>query len=337
MSWEGIIIKPCEIAIQTEEMTRALEQDNESLQTALGRLTGFQTEEELDSLAWNSLKGRASYLCLILQGLICANEAMIEDNRQLQYLTSSILGEEAFLGESVAAVLAFQQGLMTTYGSRAAALQRTSRRMIGARLSTALVDRSLVHAKEIVFSAQQMIAQCMEQRERVEQFLSATAHLYEEADTLYSYAEQGIAALEQNAAAVDSVAPAMSWTQALGGAWEVRKTKRQQYGDAAGIETGKRAMSHLTAGVFRQMEEYQMEDDPAQTFRNPMIQGGSEHVGSGKTVLDRLGNAIMDIVTKVMDDVEEQKKYSIEQERNSLPSVWQKYYDHNLELISQIK
>lgn len=286
MSWEGIIIEPSEIAVQTEEMTNALEQDNESLQTALGRLTGFQTEEELSSLAWNSLKGRAAYLCLILQGLICANEAMIEDNRQLNNLTGSILGNEPFYGESIAAVLTFQQGIMETYERRVTNLQRISRRMIGARLSTALVERSLVQAKEIVSSAQQIIAQCMEQRERVEQFLSATANLYERADALYSHVAQGITALEQSGASVDSAASAMSWTQALDGAWEERRLKRLDSGNGSASVTDGKAMPHLTAGVFRVMEEYGTTGKPTRSFQDLMARGGSQHLGSWKEFVE---------------------------------------------------
>lgn len=257
MSWEGIIIEPSEIAMQTEEMTGALEQDNEALRIALGRLSGFQTEEELSSLAWNSLKGRAAYVCLILQGLICANEVMIEDNRQLNSLTDSILGNEAFYGESIAAVLAFQQELMETYQRRMNNLQRTSRQMIGVRLSTALVDRAMMRAEYIVSSAQQVIAQCMEQRERVEQFLSATAHLYEYADMLYSHVAEGIATLEQNGAAVDPAASTMQWVQPLGDAWNNRKLKQLHHGNTPVSEADGKSMAHLTAGVFRLIEEFQ--------------------------------------------------------------------------------
>lgn len=317
MSWEGIIIEPSEIAVQTAEMTNALEQDNESLQTALRRLTGFQTEEELSSLAWNSLKGRAAYLCLILQGLICANEAMIEDNRQLNNLTDSILGNEPFYGESIAAVLTFQQGIMATYERRVTNLQRISRRMIGARLSTALVERSLVQAKEIVSSAQQIIAQCMEQRERVEQFLSATANLYEYADALYSNVAQGITALEQSGASVDSAVPAMSWTQALNGAWEERRLKRLDSGNVSASVTDGKAMPHLIAGVFRVMEEYETD--------------GMDSAGGGTQ------NAVINSVTKVLNAMEEQEENRMEQERDSIPVHLQKYYDHNLALISQIE
>lgn len=68
----------------------------------------------LSGLAWEQVKAREVYYCAVLQGLLYANEIMIEDSQKLQ----NMLGEDAFYGEVVSYNITYQKWLMERYEQR---------------------------------------------------------------------------------------------------------------------------------------------------------------------------------------------------------------------------
>lgn len=86
----GLKLYPGSIKGQADSIIQNLESDNKDLLSALQTISQFVQNTELKGAAWDSMKYQLGNHEAVIQGLICANESVIQEHENLK----STVGDE---------------------------------------------------------------------------------------------------------------------------------------------------------------------------------------------------------------------------------------------------
>lgn len=93
----GLAVYPGSIKRQADGMNAILTGDNENLAEIVTSISQFTSDNSLQGNAWNNMKEQLRNHKMVIQGIICANDSMMQDNDSLK----SLVGDEDLIEDEL--------------------------------------------------------------------------------------------------------------------------------------------------------------------------------------------------------------------------------------------
>lgn len=250
----GLALYPESLKGQADSISANLEQDNQNLINILCNISQFVSDNMLKSEAWTSLKNQLGNHEAVIQGMICANEAVIRANDTLKASVGSENLIEDELRDQISSLEQANSGMERIIGSPESCLSSTS--MVSA-YGPSYFSNAISMYEGWIDANQNQIEQLQEKLDRLYRIENDTSGLYDEADSLYEAAARGMDAIGKgwNGEGFSPNIAGQSWRVAIGINWEKRKQHMMEEADAY-LKELDADISNLSTEDFLKMLKY---------------------------------------------------------------------------------
>lgn len=188
----GLALYPGSLKEQAGSISANLEQDNRNLLNILSNISQFVSDDALRSEAWTSLKNQLGNHEAVVQGLICANEAVIRANDTMEAAIGSEDLVEDELKDQIQSLERANSGMASIIGSLESCLSSTS---VTSVCGSSYFSNTISMYEGWISMNQRQIERLEEKLARLYQIENDTKGLYDEADSLYEAAARGMEAI----------------------------------------------------------------------------------------------------------------------------------------------
>lgn len=188
----GLALYPGSLKEQAGSISANLEQDNQNLLNILSNISQFVSDDALRSEAWTSLKNQLGNHEAVVQGLICANEAVIRANDTMEAAIGSEDLVEDELKDQIQSLERANSGMASIIESLESCLSSTS---VTSVCGASYFTNTISMYEGWINMNRCQIEKLEEKLDRLYQIENDTKGLYDEADSLYEAAERGMEAI----------------------------------------------------------------------------------------------------------------------------------------------
>lgn len=188
----GLALYPGSIKSQAESAIALLTQDNESLSSALEAIAQFSGDESLKGAAWDSVKAQLNSHTAVVQGLICANEILIQDHTSLV----GAVGDEDLVEDELRNKIESLQAVNTNLQNCVTHLSSCQNdKVLGLNYASSYRTSISLYQNSIQLNLNQ-IQELEEKLQKLYDIENQTSSLFDGAATLYTAAASGVAAIQ---------------------------------------------------------------------------------------------------------------------------------------------
>lgn len=189
----GLKLYPGSIKGQADSIIQNLEFDNKDLLSALQTISQFVQNTELKGAAWDSMKYQLGNHEAVIQGLICANESVIQEHENLK----STVGDENLDEEEL---IAKRDALISTntFLEKNISLMQSNMQNDVMKIKYGFWYQEMIFQYQISINQNQtLIEELNEKIQKLYDIENTTASLFSESITLYDTVNEGIVAIQK--------------------------------------------------------------------------------------------------------------------------------------------
>lgn len=190
----GLKLYPGSIKGQADSIIQNLEFDNKDLLSALQTISQFVQNTELKGAAWDSMKYQLGNHEAVIQGLICANESVIQEHENLK----STVGDENLDEEEL---IAKRDALISTntFLEKNISLMQSNMQNDVMKIKYGFWYQEMIFQYQISINQNQtLIEELNEKIQKLYDIENTTASLFSESITLYDTVNEGIVAIQKS-------------------------------------------------------------------------------------------------------------------------------------------
>ena len=190
----GLKLYPGSIKGQADSIIQNLEFDNKDLLSALQTISQFVQNTELKGAAWDSMKYQLGNHEAVIQGLICANESVIQEHENLK----STVGDENLDEEEL---IAKRDALMSTntFLEKNISLMQSNMQNDVMKIKYGFWYQEMIFQYQISINQNQtLIEELNEKIQKLYDIENTTTSLFSESITLYDTVNEGIVAIQKS-------------------------------------------------------------------------------------------------------------------------------------------
>lgn len=188
----GLALYPGSIKSQAESAVNLLSQDNESLGSALEAIAQFSGDESLKGAAWDSVKAQLNSHTAVVQGLICANEILIQEHTTL----IGAVGDEDLVEDELRNKIESLQAVNTNLQNCVTHLNSClNDKVLGLNYASAYMTSISLYQNSIQLNLSQ-IQELEEKLQKLYDIENQTSSLFDSAEPLYSATASGVSAIK---------------------------------------------------------------------------------------------------------------------------------------------
>ncbi|MEF9942438.1 MAG: DUF4474 domain-containing protein [Lachnospiraceae bacterium] len=219
----GLKVCPGSIQFQCNSMNQSLQNDNESLQTVLSQISQFTSNTSLKGAAWSSMKNQLSNHEAVIQGIICANEAVMNDNNTLMGVAGTEELDEDKLNASIEQLQNSNECLQSSIDS----YMKLMRNPVLFANSMWQIQQCIFRNQNSINSNNEQIQEFQEKLQMLYDIEASTSSLYSEAGSLYDAVNSGVNAIQcgWNGREFICVPLNAKWENIISKAWKSRENK----------------------------------------------------------------------------------------------------------------
>ena len=219
----GLKVYPGEIQSFASDISSNVESLAGGLEEALVKIEDFETEKNLDGVAWSGTKEQLASYKYVIQGIIAASDMMREDAGKLASGAGNEQLDEDELRDKLISLQSIRGGLTTTLHT----CQANNGRVMADGTVLDYTPRITMYTG-LLNSTIHQIHMCEDKLERLRIIENNTSSLFQGAITLFSAVESVNASLSGswNGSAF-TAAPSAEAIEQIKGGWETTKTVRE--------------------------------------------------------------------------------------------------------------
>lgn len=190
----GLKLYPGSIKGQADSIIQNLEFDNKDLLSALQTISQFVQNTELKGAAWDSMKYQLGNHEAVIQGLICANESVIQEHENLK----STVGDENLDEEEL---IAKRDALISTntFLEKNISLMQSNMQNDVMKIKYGFWYQEMIFQYQISINQNQtLIEELNEKIQKLYDIENTTTSLFSESITLYDTVNEGIVAIQKS-------------------------------------------------------------------------------------------------------------------------------------------
>lgn len=190
----GLKLYPGSIKGQADSIIQNLEFDNKDLLSALQTISQFVQNTELKGAAWDSMKYQLGNHEAVIQGLICANESVIQEHENLK----STVGDENLDEEEL---IAKRDALISTntFLEKNISLMQSNMQNDVMKIKYSFWYQEMIFQYQISINQNQtLIEELNEKIQKLYDIENTTTSLFSESITLYDTVNEGIVAIQKS-------------------------------------------------------------------------------------------------------------------------------------------
>ncbi|MDD3361696.1 MAG: T7SS effector LXG polymorphic toxin [Hespellia sp.] len=188
----GLKLYPGNVRTQCTGMNQTLQKDNQTLQLVLGQISQFVGNTALQGAAWTSMKTQLSNHEAVIQGLICANEAMISDNESL----AGQVGDEELIEDKLNDSITQLQNANDSLQRSIDNCQRLMRNPILFAESMYGLQLCINRYQNSINNNNELIRELQDKLQKLYDIEAGTSGLYSGANALYAAVTSGVNAIK---------------------------------------------------------------------------------------------------------------------------------------------
>lgn len=224
----GLKLNPAILKNQAQSIIDNLKEDNQSLLHVLDTIEQFTGNTDLKSDAWDNMKAQLSNHEAVIQGLICANDMVIQNSMTLCGSIGNEKLDEDELKDQIERLETANNNLSGIKASLESCIKSTA--SIGSDVSG--LYNAIANYNLIIQLNDKKIKDLEEKIQKLYQIETQTNSLYSDAESLYSSTESGITAIKKawNASLgeFDVSGIDLSWKNAINQVWKSKEEMLQE-------------------------------------------------------------------------------------------------------------
>lgn len=190
----GLKLNPAILKDQAQSIIDNLKEDNQGLLHALETIEQFTGNTDLKSVAWDNMKAQLSNHEAVIQGLICANDMVIQNSVTLCGSIGNEKLDEDELKDQIELLETVNNNLFGIKASLESCIKSTT--SMGSDVSG--LYNAIADYNNIIQSNNKEIKELEEKIQKLYQIETQTNSLYSDAESLYSFVESGITAIKKS-------------------------------------------------------------------------------------------------------------------------------------------
>lgn len=190
----GLKLNPAILKDQAQSIIDNLKEDNQGLLHALETIEQFTGNTDLKSVAWDNMKAQLSNHEAVIQGLICANDMVIQNSVTLCGSIGNEKLDEDELKDQIELLETVNNNLFGIKASLESCIKSTT--SMGSDVSG--LYNAIADYNNIIQSNNKEIKELEEKIQKLYQIETQTNSLYSDAESLYSSVESGITAIKKS-------------------------------------------------------------------------------------------------------------------------------------------
>lgn len=224
----GLKLNPAILKDQAQSIIDNLKEDNQSLLHVLDTIEQFTGNTDLKSVAWDNMKAQLSNHEAVIQGLLCANEMVIQNSVTLCGSIGDEKLDEDELKDQIEHLEIANNNLSGIKTSLESCIKSTA--SIGGDISG--LYNAVANYNLIIQLNDRKIEDLEEKIQKLYQIETQTNSLYSDTESLYSSVESGITAIKKswdtslgefNIAGID-----LAWKSTINKFWEINEANIQK-------------------------------------------------------------------------------------------------------------
>lgn len=247
----GLMVYPGEMKIQAQTMNEALNLKNDCLLGVASGVESFTADTELTGSAWAMVKDQLSAHLSVIHGIICCNEAIVNDNSTM----IGILGDEDLNEDEINnQIEALQQVLNRAEQMKGNLRAMQSNPVIGAS-SAPFIASQMAVCEGIIAVNESMIKTLEAKLQKLYDINNQTMGLFSNCNALSSTVNQGITAISGSWNGTGfNLIPAGDWQTKINDVWSDQTEKWDKAAKDYMDELVKR-LPHLSEEELRKLME----------------------------------------------------------------------------------
>ena len=291
----GLKLYPGSIKGQADSIIQNLEFDNKDLLSALQTISQFVQNTELKGAAWDSMKYQLGNHEAVIQGLICANESVIQEHENLK----STVGDENLDEEEL---IAKRDALISTntFLEKNISLMQSNMQNDVMKIKYGFWYQEMIFQYQISINQNQtLIEELNEKIQKLYDIENTTASLFSESITLYDTVNEGIVAIQKgwNGTGFSVSLDTPEWKKTVQLRWNDR-TKKLEKEMEEYVKKLKKKVPNITLKEWSELYEL-YQKNPNAEIPADLLKEMLKNIGQIPNEIK--DNMQMDIISKVFE------------------------------------